>query len=121
MAGQAWARIDVTYLTNPKMTAVSERAMVLHLASILWLAAHGADDGVVPPEALPHLRLTVRQRGAIDPLVSELIKGQLWHQSLDPPGYRVHDYSDYAAPARSARERSARKRARDRDEHDRHA
>lgn len=110
MAGRTWARIDVSYLSHPKIRSVSERAVLLHLASILWLHAHGIDDGHLPTYALDHLHVTMRKR-KLDGLIGELTAANLWHTSYDPPGFVVHGFADYAAPqtGNAARQRKYRK------------
>lgn len=111
MSGRTWARIDVSYLTHRKIAAVSDKAKLLHLASILWLHAHGSDDGVLPPHALAHLALTIGVR-SLDRYVAELIKLELWHASLDPAGFVVHGFADYIGPqtGNAARQRRWRER-----------
>ena len=54
MGGSQWVRLDVDYLTNPKMLAVGTDGVLLHLATILWCADHET-DGRVPKSALPVL------------------------------------------------------------------
>lgn len=81
----SWARIESDYLTNPKILAVDQEAVLLHLASILWCRAHLETDGGVPKGALSLLaaqaRVT-RPKRAADQLVDRGLYvpiGDGWH------------------------------------------
>ena len=90
MAGTRWIKLDTSYLRNPKITAISQQAMVLHLASILWTADQ-LFDGWVPSRALEELsvnaQLDPRWRGR---RVGELTETGLWVPNGD--GWRIHDF-----------------------------
>jgi len=112
MAGTQWARLDVGYLSNPKTSRVSVNALLLHLASVLYLAAHGIESGLLPPEALPYLKVSARIRGDVGPAVDQLVKQGLWHPNMEG-GFLVHDYRQFngaESGAVKARERQRRYR-----------
>lgn len=115
MSGTQWVRVDVGYLTNPKVRRVGRDGALLHLSSILYAGGQGLDDGLLPPEALPILAPQAYIR-VVDPVIERLVKCGLWHPDLSG-GFLVHDFAgmngaDSEAAASRARQR--RKRVRDR-------
>lgn len=90
MAGTRWVKIDTSYLRNPKITAVSAPAVVLHLASILWTADQ-LTDGELPAHVLTDLAHMARIPPRSAPrAVNELVDAGLW--SLNGNGWHVHDF-----------------------------
>lgn len=90
MAGTRWVKIDTSYLRNPKLTAVSPQARLLHLASILW-SADQLTDGHIPSRTLAELG----QTASIEPTwvprrVKELVEHGLWHRNGS--GWVIHDF-----------------------------
>lgn len=47
MTGRSWVRLDVGYLTHPRMAPLSDKAVLLHLALVCYCAEH-LTDGFVP-------------------------------------------------------------------------
>jgi hypothetical protein len=90
MAGSRWVKIDTSYLRNPKVTAVTSGARLLHLASILYTADQ-LTDGHIPARMLPELAgqagLSRKTTGS---RVAELVTRQLWVPNGD--GWDIHDY-----------------------------
>jgi hypothetical protein len=115
MAGAQWVRLDVGYLTNPKLRRIGERDVLLHLSSILYLGAHGIDSGLLPPEALDLLALSARLRPSnLSPSIERLVKHGLWHPDLSG-GFLVHDYRQLngdESEAAQSRQRMRRYRSR---------
>lgn len=92
MAGTRWARIDTAYLRNPKITALSQSATLLHLASILWTAEH-LTDGHIPRTALPELGLLSNvSRQWVERRSNELVKAGLWTPSGGD--WYIHDFAE---------------------------
>lgn len=80
---RAWAKIDLGYLTNPKMADVldeSSTATLMHLASILHCAQH-LTDGHASPKAMQ------RMVGGSNQDAELLIESGLWHK----PGHTCED------------------------------
>lgn len=78
-----WAKVDLGYLTNPKMSDVldaSSNAVCMHLASILHCAQH-LTDGHVSPKAM------TRAVGGDSKDIGILIKAGLWHE----PGHECDE------------------------------
>lgn len=84
-----WAKIAVDYLVNPKIDALSDSAILLHLALILR-SAQQRSDGVVSARA-------VMQRGT-EPL-DELLTGGLLRK-VDDKTYQIHDYLQHQTPSK---------------------
>ena len=71
-----WAKVDLGYLTNPKMSEVldeSTTAPLMHLASILHCAQH-LTDGEASPRAM------MRMVGGNAQDIDLLVKNGLWHE-----------------------------------------
>lgn len=97
---RAWAKVDLGYLTNPKMSDVldaSSTATLMHLASILHSAQH-LTDGHVSPKAMQ------RAVGGSDVDADALIAAGLWHgpghdcgdcPQPEPGKVYVHDYLEH--------------------------
>lgn len=106
---RAYFKLDVGYMSNPKVLAVideSPTAVLLHIASIGYAAQH-LTDGVVPIKAL--LRMT----GATQDDADLLFETGLWIDGPTPAKAEVHDYLQHqrsAAEAKGASEK-ARKAA----------
>src|SRR5699024_1385921 len=82
-----WAKVDLGYFTNPKMSEVldaSSTAPLMHLASILHCAQH-LTDGHASPRAIQ------RMSGGTDNDADLLIQNGLWHA----PG---HDCAECPQP-----------------------
>jgi len=88
VSGERWVRLDVGYLTNPKIVAVGRDGLLLHLASILWCADHET-DGAVPKALLPYL-------GALAGVKSPVrVANRLGDVGLYVPngdGWHLHDF-----------------------------
>ena len=88
MAGTRWIKIDLSYLRNPKVTAVS--TPMLHLASILWTADQ-LQDGRIPARNLADLAHQARiSRATAQRRADELVEHGLWVPNGD--GWYVHDF-----------------------------
>ena len=104
---RAYFKLDVGYMTNPKVLAVldeSPTAILLHIASIGYAAQH-LTDGVVPVKAL--LRMT----GASDADAILLHDAGLWVDGPAPGQAEVHDYLRHqrsAAEVKGASEKGKR-------------
>ena len=116
MSGSQWVRIDVGYLTNPKIRRAGRDAALLHLAAVCYLGAHENENGLLPPEALELLAPQCYIRH-VEPVIERLVKNGLWHPSLDG-GFLIHDYdllngakSEAAGARRRQRKRRAEARA----------
>ena len=120
---RTWVKLDVGYLSHPKVIGLHQSAKLLHLASILWTAEH-LTDGYVTPKALRELSesvpIAVRWRGHH---ASALVEAGLWDPVPAPTGgWLVHDFTEHNASSTRAaveksreqvRERVARHRSRD--------
>jgi hypothetical protein len=90
MAGSRWVKIDTSYLRNPKVTAVTSGARLLHLASILYTADQ-LTDGHIPASMLPELAGQAGLAGKATRLrVAELVTHRLWVPNGD--GWDLHDF-----------------------------
>ena len=108
MAGTRWVKLDLSYLRNPKVTAVSPSATLLHLASILWTADE-LKDGNLPGHILPDLAHMARMtRATAAKRADELVKAGLWE--VNGSGWVVHDFAKMNPQAmRAAVEEQRRK------------
>lgn len=110
-----WAKVDVGYLSHPKLLGLPPPAKLLHLASILWTAEH-LTDGYVPARALLELSRSVpthsrHTRG----YVQQLVDRALWDVVPEPAGgWIVHDFADHNASSTRAAVEKAREQTRDR-------
>lgn len=90
MAGTRWVKIDTSYLRNPKITALSSQAVLLHLSSILWTGDQ-LTDGAIYERTLPELAHAARvPRASLGQRVTELEKGSLWEPNGE--GWHLHDF-----------------------------
>lgn len=104
---RAYFKLDVGYMSNPKVLAVIDEspvAILLHVASIGYAAQH-LTDGIVPVKAL--LRMT----GATEADAELLVVAGLW--VVGPTGGKaeVHDYLNHqrsAAEVKGASEKAKR-------------
>lgn len=110
--------IQTSYLRHPKLAGLHERAVLLHLASILWTAEH-LTDGYVPTSALRSLceeaSIVPRWR---DRHVADLVSRGLWDEL--PTGWHVHNFerhnrSSTRAVVESNRAAAAERQRRRRD------
>jgi len=105
---RAYFKVDVGYLTNPKIAALaieSPTAVLLHIGSIGYCAQH-LTDGVVP------IALILRLTGATLDDAGMLIARELWTDQNDGNAI-VHDYLEHQRSAADAQhaEASGRKAA----------
>lgn len=104
---RAYFKLDVGYMSNPKVLSVldeSPTAILLHIASIGYAAQH-LTDGIVPVKAL--LRMT----GATQDDADLLIAAGLWIDGPTGGKAEVHDYLMHqrsAAEAKGASEKAKR-------------
>lgn len=120
---RTWVKLDVGYLSHPKLLGLHHAAKLLHLASILWTAEH-LTDGYITPIALRELSesvpIAVRWRKHH---ASALVTAGLWDPVPEPRGgWIVHDFAEHNPGSTRAavelareqtRERVARHRARE--------
>lgn len=103
---RAYFKLDVGYLTNPKVALLAiERpsAVLLHIASIAYSAQH-LTDGLVP------VALLLRLNGAAQKDADALFGAGLWHD-LDDGKAEIHDYLEHqrsAAEAKQATDKAMR-------------
>ena len=74
-----WIKLDVNFLENPKIDALSDGAKLLHLWALCY-AGRQLTDGFVP----------LKQVAEKTHLVTELVTALLWHEVIN--GYEIHDY-----------------------------
>lgn len=110
-----WAKVDLGYLTNPKMSEVldeSTTAPLMHIASILHCAQH-LTDGEASPRAM------MRMVGGNAQDIELLVKNGLWHE----PGHEcaecpqpeegriyVHNYLNHNVSSDKVSEKSEKAR-----------
>lgn len=107
-----WAKVELGYLSHPKIIGLHPKVVLLHLASILWTAEH-LTDGYVPDRALIELSSRVdlasnRRRWA----AGQLVDRQLWDER--PGGWHVHDFQLHNATSTRAYVEDKRRADRDR-------
>jgi hypothetical protein len=110
-----WAKVDVAYLSHPKLLGLAPQAKLLHLASILWTAEH-LTDGYVPARALLELSRSVpthsRHTGGY---VQQLCERGLWDPVVGAQGgWVVHDFTEHNEAATRAAVERTREQTRDR-------
>lgn len=96
---RAYARLDVGYLTNPKIAgiaATSPTAVLLHIGSICYAAQH-LTDGRVP------VALILRLTGATAEDEAILRDAGLWEDAGDDRHAIVHDYLEHQRSAAEAK------------------
>ena len=82
--GWLWAKLDVDYLDNPKIEALSDAGLRLHLSLILKAKKQGL-AGVLAANACTRYG---------DAALKELLDGGLLHR-IDAKRYQLHDYGDH--------------------------
>lgn len=100
---RAYFKLDVGYLTNPKIAVAlvdSPAAILLHIGSIAYSAQH-LTDGVVP------MKLVARLSGADPEDVAVLLDHGLWHDLGDGRA-EIHDYLEHQRSAGEAKGASVR-------------
>ena len=101
MAGTRWVKIDTSYLRNPKITALSPPARLLHLASILWTADQ-LTDGHIPDRTLAELAHSAGiARASATRRADELVEHGLWE--ANGKGWELHDFAQMNPQALRAR------------------
>ena len=107
MAGWRWARLDVDYLQNPKIRALSRDARMLHIAAILWTTKF-TTDGQIPYRALTDVvqDADIAKKWG-NRRASEMETAGLWVPG--DVGWELHDYADMNPQA--MRENVERERA----------
>lgn len=104
---RAYFKMDVGYMSNPKVLGVldeSSSAILLHIASIAYATQH-LTDGVVPVKAL--LRMT----GASEADAELLVAAGLWVEGPTGGRAEVHDYLQHqrsASEVKGASEKAKR-------------
>lgn len=106
-----WAKIDLGYLTNPKMSDVldaSSNAVLMHLASITHSAQH-LTDGHVSPKAMQ------RVVGGDASDIKILVNAGLWHEpdhdcdecpQPEPGKVYVHNYLNHNVSSEKVNKKS---------------
>lgn len=95
---RAYFKLDIGYLTNPKVAgvaAINPNAVLLHIASIAYSAQH-LTDGVVP------LALLLRLNGAGQEEVDLLFNAGLWRDT-GSGSIEVHDYLEHQRSSEDAK------------------
>ena len=92
MAGTRWVKLDTSYLRNPKITAITPQARLLHLASICWCADQ-LSDGHIPRRTLPELALAAGIHSTMTAAkrAEELEHAGLWERN-GGMGWQLHDF-----------------------------
>jgi hypothetical protein len=88
---RAYFKLDVGYLTNPKVLSIldeSPTAVLLHIGSIGYAAQH-LTDGIVPIKAL------LRSTGATEVDAELLLAAGLWVDGPTGGKAEVHDYLEH--------------------------
>lgn len=80
----AWANLDDSFPSHPKVASLSDGAFRLHVAGICYCAKY-LTNGRILIEIVPTLRPSFRPK-----MVQELVEKGLWIQSGDV--YEIHDY-----------------------------
>lgn len=91
---RAYFKLDVGYLTNPKVASLAldhPQTVLLHIASIAYAAQH-LTDGVVP------VRLLLRINGASETDADLLFKSGLWIDTGNDTA-EIHDYLEHQRSA----------------------
>jgi hypothetical protein len=98
--------LDDGFADHPKILAISDAALRLHITALCYANRH-LTDGHVPPEVV----------GRRTRLAQTLVEHELWQPNGN--GWTIHDYLDYQKSAKKIREQRAaaaeRKRRQRRD------
>ncbi len=100
---RAYLKLDVGYLTNPKVCAILETspmAVILHIESIAYATQH-LTDGLVPAA------LVRRLVGASTDDEALLIQAGLWQETPAAGVIEVHDYLEHQRSAADVKRLSA--------------
>jgi hypothetical protein len=92
-----WVKLDDGFGQHPKVQAISDAALRLHIEAMCYSAAY-LTDGRVP-------RSLVARRF---PAARSLVEIGLWEAEQAGSGWRIHDWAEYQPPAESVRKRRAR-------------
>jgi hypothetical protein len=92
-----WTRLDDNVLDHPKIVGLSLEAECVFYRSCVYVNRQQS-QGFIPAGALAHLARGKgpRQR---DEIAAALVAARLWHEQ--PGGWEVHDWQQYARPARN--------------------
>lgn len=98
-----WAKIDTSWLRNPKVAPLHPTAKLLHVASILWTAEH-LTDGYIAATSLRQLCDSVPIGVRWQLLrAQQLVDAGLWEPVPEPhAGWVVHDYTAHNRAATRA-------------------
>lgn len=80
----SWIKIDDGFATNPKIAALTDRALRTHIRALCFSARH-LTDGHIPERSAREMGT----KRAID----QLVQVRLWERNGD--GYVIHDYHNY--------------------------
>lgn len=98
----SWIYLDDGFADHPKILAITDGALRLHIAALCYAGRH-LTDGHVPAEVVGR-RISIADR---------LVKADLW--DVDPAGgWRIHDYLDYQRSSEQVRKDRAAATARQR-------
>ena len=105
----AWLKIDDGFAEHPKIEALSDRELRIHVAAMCMSARNLTDGKVSPRDARA---LLGRHRGRMKH-INRLVEVGVWAQTQD--GWEINDYLHYNPTADSVREerRKAAQRMRD--------
>jgi hypothetical protein len=81
----SWLKLDDGFAEHPKVLALSDAALRLHLRAMCWVARQET-DGAIPPAALREFHTKPK-------LVAELVASGLWETT--DVGHAIHDYLTY--------------------------
>lgn len=90
-----WIKLSIDYLDNPKIDALSDEGILLHLALMLRAAQQRSGGKVSARFA--------EQRGKA--VLKELVDGKLLVK-IDPKTYKIHDYEKHQTVHELSRKRS---------------
>lgn len=79
-----WVKLDDGFAEHPKVLALSDRALRLHIAAMCW-SARRQTDGAIPAA---YVREKISKK-----FLDELLCARLWDR--DGADFKIHDFLDY--------------------------
>lgn len=87
----AWARLDVDYLRNRKVSSLPDTALILHLELILWCKEQGT-EGSVPGHYARVAGMRIGTAQARRKALATLVAAGLLHE--EPDGYTLAGFDE---------------------------
>lgn len=108
MSPQSWFKVDVDFVENKKIEALSDRAFRFHVAALCY-CARNLTDGHLSARGV---KVVCAVLAVTSPArIKELVVAKLWSPDVAGDGFWINDYLDHQRSAAEARKSSDAGRA----------